>query len=393
MKKIITLVISFLLFPMITMAIPSEVTGRNIILYNLNDNEILYEQNSHDKVQIASLTKIMTTITALKNINDLNAKVTITSNDFLDTNGYSKAGFKIGEELTYLDLLYGIILPSGIDAVNAVINNTLGYEEFINKMNDLAKELKMKDTHFSNPVGKDDLENYSSAYDISLLLRYALDNPTFKEIFTTKEYITTSGRKLERTINYFKDKLNTEEILGAKSGYTEQAGRCLASITTLNDVNYLLVVIGSSTSDPSNGVKDSLLIYDYYKNNYGYQNIIDVDTYIKDVPVILSKKKNYSITGNEKIRMYLENNSNITYKYEGVDKINYKTKKGSYLGKVNIYNNDVLLTTSNLYLKDDIKYYPIELFLIISIVIILGTIFIITTRRSKKLDKLINESV
>ena len=91
--------------------------------------------------------------------------------------------------------------------------------------------------------------------------------------------------------------------------------------------------------------------------------------------------------------MYLENNSNITYKYEGVDEINYKTKKGSYLGKVNIYNNDVLLTTSNLYLKDDIKYYPIELFLIISIVIILGTIFIITTRRSKRLDKLINESV
>lgn len=134
MKKIYIFFISlFFLYPIKVEATDFDINAKNAILYNVTDNEILYEKSADEKVSIASLTKIMTSIVAIEKIDDLNEYITITSKDFEGTNGYSKAGFKINDKVTYLDLLYGIILPSGADAVNAVVNNTYGYDEFINK--------------------------------------------------------------------------------------------------------------------------------------------------------------------------------------------------------------------------------------------------------------------
>ena len=173
----------------------------------------------------------MTSIVAIEKIDDLNEYITITSKDFEGTNGYSKAGFKINDKVTYLDLLYGIILPSGADAVNAVVNNTYGYDEFINKMNELAKKLNLTNTSFSNPIGKDSPTNYSTAKDLSILLKYALKNETFKTIFTTKRYTTTNNIELKSTIlRYANNEIDVNKIAGAKSGFTKDAGRCLASL-------------------------------------------------------------------------------------------------------------------------------------------------------------------
>lgn len=383
MKKAVFFLFSLFFFCYSVYADDFDITGEYVTLYNMNEDTLLYSKNDTKKTSIASLTKMMTTLVAIEEIDNLDKIVTIKERDFEGTVGYSKAGFKVGDKVTYLDLLYGIILPSGADAVNAVVNNTLGYDKFIKKMNETAKKIGMNDTSYANPVGKDDENNYSTSSDLAKLLKYALKNETFKTIFTTKSYKTSNGINLESTVNSYKNILNTDEIKGAKSGFTKDAGRCLASITTLNNVDYLLVVINSSTTNPYNAVKDTITIYDYYNNNYGYKNIINDDTFIKEIPVDFSKEKTYKITGSEDIEKYLKNNTEVTYKYVGSDKVTFNTKKGSKLGVVKIYDGDVLLATSNIYLENNIEYYPIITYIMIGIAVIF-VLLIIKKKKKKK---------
>lgn len=382
MKKVVFFLFSLFFFCYSVYANDFDITGEYVTLYNMNEDTLLYSKNDTKKTSIASLTKMMTTLVAIEEIDNLDKIVTIKERDFEGTVGYSKAGFKVGDKVTYRDLLYGIILPSGADAVNAVVNNTLGYDKFIKKMNETAKRLGMNDTSYANPVGKDDENNYSTSNDLAKLLKYALKNKTFKTIFTTKNYKTSNGINLESTVNRYENILNTNEIKGAKSGFTKDAGRCLASITTLNNVDYLLVVINSSTTSPYNAIKDTITIYDYYNNNYGYKNIINDDTFIKEIPVDFSKEKTYKITGSEDIEKYLKNNTEVTYKYVGSDKVTFNTKKGSKLGVVKIYDGDVLLATSNVYLENNIEYYPIITYIMIGIAVIF--VLLIVKKKKKK---------
>lgn len=382
MKKAVFFLFSLFFFCYSVYADDFDITGEYVSLYNMNEDTLLYSKNDTKKTSIASLTKMMTTLVAIEEIDNLDKIVTIKERDFEGTVGYSKAGFKVGDKVTYRDLLYGIILPSGADAVNAVVNNTLGYDKFIKKMNETAKKIGMNDTSYANPVGKDDENNYSTSNDLAKLLKYALKNETFKTIFTTKNYKTSNGLNLESTVNRYENILNTDEIKGAKSGFTKDAGRCLASITTLNNVDYLLVVINSSTTNPYNAVKDTITIYDYYNNNYGYKNIINDDTFIKEIPVDFSKEKTYKITGSEDIEKYLKNNTEVTYKYVGSDKVTFNTKKGSKLGVVKIYDGDVLLATSNVYLENNIEYYPIITYIMIGIAVIF--VLLIVKKINKK---------
>ena len=385
MKKAVFFLFSLFFFCYSVYADDFDITGEYVTLYNMNEDTLLYSKNDTKKTSIASLTKMMTTLVAIEEIDNLDKIVTIKERDFEGTVGYSKAGFKVGDKVTYRDLLYGIILPSGADAVNAVVNNTLGYDKFIKKMNETAKKIGMNDTSYANPVGKDDENNYSTSNDLAKLLKYALKNKTFKTIFTTKNYKTSNGINLESTVNSYKNILNTDEIKGAKSGFTKDAGRCLASITTLNNVDYLLVVINSSTTSPYNAVKDTITIYDYYNNNYGYKNIINDDTFIKEIPVDFSKEKTYKITGSEDIEKYLKNNTEVTYKYVGSDKVTFNTKKGSKLGVVKIYDGDVLLATSNVYLENNIEYYPIITYIMIGIAVIF--VLLIVKKKKKKIHR------
>lgn len=382
MKKVIFFLFSLFFFCYSVYANDFDITGEYVTLYNMNEDTLLYSKNDTKKTSIASLTKMMTTLVAIEEIDNLDKIVTIKERDFEGTVGYSKAGFKVGDKVTYRDLLYGIILPSGADAVNAVVNNTLGYDKFIKKMNETAKKIGMNDTSYANPVGKDDENNYSTSNDLAKLLKYALKNETFKTVFTTKNYKTSNGLNLESTVNRYENILNTNEIKGAKSGFTKDAGRCLASITTLNNVDYLLVVINSSTTSPYNAIKDTITIYDYYNNNYGYKNIINDDTFIKEIPVDFSKEKTYKITGSEDIEKYLKNNTEVTYKYVGSDKVTFNTKKGSKLGVVKIYDGDVLLATSNVYLENNIEYYPIITYIMIGIAVIF--VLLIVKKKKKK---------
>ena len=185
---IISFTVIFILFCSTIFASEVELISEKYILYNLNDNKILMSKNENVKTQVASLTKIMTVIVAIENIENYNAKVKITEKMVNDIAwDVAKINLKKGDEVTYNDLLYCTMLPSAADCANGLAISISGsYEKFVEMMNKKVKELNLKNTNFENPVGLYSEKNYSTAYDIALILKYSLKNKKFKEVFKKK---------------------------------------------------------------------------------------------------------------------------------------------------------------------------------------------------------------
>lgn len=386
MKKIFVAVLFLFVFPICVLARDFDVTSHHIVLFNMLDDTLLYEELADEKVSIASLTKIMTTVVALENVKDLEEIITIKEEDFNGTVGYSEAGFKIGDKVTVMDLLYGVMLPSGADAVNAIVRKVSGNQEnFVNLMNDLAKKIALKNTHFQNPIGKDHEDNYSTANDVARLLKYALQNDVFKKIFTTKYYkVPSNGLELRSTLSHY-SMLDTSIIMGSKSGFTKGAGRCLASISEINGVDYLLVVIKSLVDKNYNAVKDTLTIYDYYSKNYSYQTLLSSSKVIASLPVKWGKSKNYEVKLDKSITKYLKNGTaeNLSISFDGVDEITAKMSEGEKLGVVSVYHEEELLYQTDVFLDTTLDFYhPVLYLFLVGIVF-----FLVLVRRLKKKKK------
>lgn len=369
-----------------------DVTSDNIVLYNLNDKKIIYEKESDERVQVASLTKIMTAVVAIENINDLDEEVTITSKVFSGIEEYAQAGLSVGDDVTYRDLLYGIMLPSGADCVNALVYSISDdYEAFSKLMNDKAKELGLDNTKFDNPIGMDSDDNYSTASDLAKLLLYALDNETFKTIFTTRKYtIKSTGLEMQSTLVSYASKLDVSNVLGAKSGFTDGAGLCLASIATYNNVDYLLIVLGADTNVRSNAVRDTLEIYDYYDLNYGYKTVISDNQILEKVDVKWGKKKIYDILSTDTVEVYLKNDVDIEdfeYIYDGVDEINYKYKKGDKLGVVSVLYDGEELVNYDVYLNDELEFYHPVIYTVMAVAVLAMILSLLQIRSNSKKKK------
>ena len=311
-----------------------KINSKNAIMYNELDNKIIYEKNKDEKIKIASLTKIATIIIALEN-GDLNKEIIITNEDFNNTADLALAGFKVGEKVTLEDLLYGAMLPSGAEACNTLARSTSGsVENHVKKMNELAKKLNCKNTHFVNVTGIDANNHDSSVSDLSKILKYALENNNFRKIFETKEHKVNENLIFKRTLNSVakKNNLDVSFIKGAKTGHTDDAGVCLASTTTLNKVPYLLVTCDKyGSNDNPTHIKDASILYNYFSENYNYVDVIKKGDIIKK-------------------------DSKIDIKFIGIKEINPKIKKGDFLGTVSIYINNKKEKEIKLYLKDKIKY-------------------------------------
>ena len=369
-----------------------DLTSKNVILYNLKDNYMVYENGSNDKVKVASLTKIMTAIVGIENIKNLDDKVTIDNKVFSGISEYSKAGFKIGDKVTYRDLLYGIILPSGADAVRALVLNVSGSEDkYVKIMNDKVKELKLNNTKFDNTIGMDSENNYSTAHDMAIILNYALNNEEFRKIFTTKKYtVPSTNLVMYSTLNHYGMGIDVSMIEGAKSGFTDGAGVCLASIGMVNDIEYLLIVIGSDASNRSNAVKDSVYVYDFLKKNYEYKVLLKKNQEIKKINVKWGKIKNYSLKSDNDLKIYVKNtvkDSDIEFVYDGIEELNYRIKKGDKLGTVKIKYKDNILGKEDIYLDKDIKYYHPVIYTIIGISLLLMLLSLRSIIRKKKRRK------
>ncbi|KUF36788.1 MULTISPECIES: D-alanyl-D-alanine carboxypeptidase family protein [Lysinibacillus] len=233
-----------------------DLYSSNAILVNLDENQVLLDKNSEEVIYPASLTKMMTVLVAIEQIPSLQDEIVLPKNIFNDLyeENASVAGFLPNERLTIEDLLYGSMLPSGAEASIGLAEYAAGSErKFVKLMNDKAQQLGMKNTHFMNTTGLHHPDHYTTVKDMSLLLQYALTNDEFRNVYTAERYsikstnlhpegITFTNRMFQHMTSSV---LPGGKILGGKTGYTEDAGLCLASLATVNGQEYVLVTVGA----------------------------------------------------------------------------------------------------------------------------------------------------
>ena len=235
---------------------PEALHSPCAILVRLSDKAVLMRKQSDERIYPASLTKIMTAVVAIENIPDLQKKIELSPSIFqlLYKADASMAGFQPGEKGRAVDLLYGALLPSGAECCVGLADEISGSEQdFVKKMNQKAEQLGMSNTHFANSTGLQNENHYTTVEDLSLLLDYALQNETFREIFTSSRHSTAATNKhpdgitLTSTLSQnLKDQtLPGGEILGGKTGYTDEAGLCLASLARIDGEEYILVTAGA----------------------------------------------------------------------------------------------------------------------------------------------------
>ena len=392
------IVFTFLFTPNIINASETELelSSEHIVVYNLDEHRPIYQQNADEKVSIASITKVMSAITVLDHCDDLDEMITIKEKVFDGTEGYSMMGLQVGDCISIKDLLYGLMLPSGADAANALALYTAGsIPKFAEMMNKKAKELKMNDSHFDNPVGADSKKNYATANDLTKLLLYGLDNPVFKEIYTTRKYrIEHLDIDLESTLLYYQENYDFDisKILGSKTGFTYDAGPCLSSIAEYEGIHYLMIVLGSDVEKRYSAVQDSLTLYDYYAKNYGIHQIVDKDDLLLKLPIKHGFEKEYCIYAQDDIKAYLKNDfqaADIQISFNGVSELTYKIKEQDKLGTITIRHQDEVLHQFEVILQQKLYYYDVIL-IAMSIILSVGLLlwFIMKKYLKKKVKNI-----
>lgn len=253
---------------------PDKLNSPNAILIRLKDHTILMQKNSEEKIYPASLTKMMTAIVVIENLPNLKGKIKLTNSTFQGLYGAdaSMAGFQPGEQVRAIDLLYGVMLPSGAECCIGLADQIAGSEQnFIKLMNQKAADLGMQNTHFENSTGLHNENHYTTVKDLAILLSYALQNDTFREIFTSPHHATRPTNRHPRGITFYStmfEDLNNQniiggEILGGKTGYTNEAGLCLASLAKVGKQEYIMISAGAKGDHHSEqyNITDALAVY------------------------------------------------------------------------------------------------------------------------------------
>ncbi|MDX9871112.1 MAG: D-alanyl-D-alanine carboxypeptidase [Clostridia bacterium] len=253
---------------------PDKLNSPNAILVRLKDQAILMQKNSEEKIYPASLTKMMTVIVAIEELPNLKGEIELTNSTFqgLYEADASMAGLQPGERVRAIDLLYGVMLPSGAECCIGLADYIAGSEQgFVKMMNQKAAALGMDNTHFANTTGLHAENHYTTVKDLAILLSHALQNEPFREIFISFRHSTAPTNKHPGGITFystlFADLHNQNsiggEILGGKTGYTEEAGLCLASLAKVDKQEYILITAGAKGNSKSEryNVTDALAVY------------------------------------------------------------------------------------------------------------------------------------
>lgn len=338
MKKIIILFL-ILLCPLTTYAYSTSATSA--ILMDTDNNRIIYEANSSAIRSVASISKIMTAILAVES-NKLDEVVTV--GEEINAAYGSGVYIQVGEKLTLKDLVYGLMLRSGNDAALAIAHYVGGsVDKFVELMNQKAKEIGMKNTTFNNPCGLDeDKGNYSTAYDMAILTSYAMKNPTYKEITSTKTY------KLKTNLNYYswtnKNRLlkSYKYATGGKTGFTKKAKRTLVTTATKNGINLVAVTL----NDGNDFADHEALFEEAFKEYKNYSILkkgnlnINEEKYYKRNELYIKNNFNYILTDMEKDSIILKFELEQKYDYKDNDKIG---KVIVNLGEQKIYEDDIYI--------------------------------------------------
>lgn len=247
------------------------INSRRYAVYDRASKTVIYGKDEDKQTAMASTTKIMTSLVVLENCKNLNDTITVDKKSA--QTGGSTLGIKEGDKITVNDLLYGLMLRSGNDAAVALAEYIGGsVEGFAKMMNEKAREIGLENTNFVTPNGLDDPNHYTTATELAKLTDVALNNEKFAEIVKTK-YKTISINGSSREIKNTNELLlaDVEGIYGVKTGFTNNAGRCLVTAVKRNDMDLIFVVLGADTREDR--AKDSLKLINYAYQKYKVENV------------------------------------------------------------------------------------------------------------------------
>lgn len=302
-KKKIIVSILILLLPLFSInsfaSEAPEIDANAAMMIEVKTGKVIYEKDIEEQNYPASITKILTAIIVIENC-DLNETATVSSKALSNIpSAYVTAPVFVDEQMRIEDLLYALMLKSANDAAFVLAEHVGGSTEgFADMMNKKAEEIGCKKSHFVNPNGMHDDNHYTSAYDMYLISKYAMQNETFRKIVSTNEYtlpITNRYKQEDRVMkntNYFlnpNSKFYNEKVKGIKTGTTNQAGNCLVTDIEENGMEFITVLLGAKTSDSK--FTETQKLFQYGFENYTLTKMHEKNDLIKTVEVKRAKKK------------------------------------------------------------------------------------------------------
>lgn len=373
MKKIY-----FLLFILIiTLLLPTVnaddffAEGKNlysdhVYMVNTDTGKVVYELDSSSTVYPASLTKVMTCILAIEKCS-LDELVTIPSGIFDDiyAQGGANMNLRYGEEITVGDLIKATMIRSACDSATALACHVSGsVEEFAKLMNAKAMEIGAESTHFVNAHGLHDDNHYTTAKDMYTIAEYALQNPTFCDIIS--EYsctIPATNKSDERVLYTTIDIENPNKdtyypyVTGVKSGFTDEAGRCLITRATKNGLTYLLVTLGANRDryyENNMAFTDAVTLFEYHFAQYSIKKILDTETVLGKAEIKNGVAEFVDVVadGSVEVLAALDDEPVITLDYS--DEIKAPIKCGDVLGTVTVEIGEETFT-QNIISTADVK--------------------------------------
>lgn len=340
MKKVLLLLM--LLVPFGASAFSSNAKGA--ILMDMDGGRIMYAKNAHYVQSVASISKIMTALVAIEN-SDVNKKIVV-GDEILKAYG-SGIYVKQGEKIKLEDLIYGLMLRSGNDAALVIAKAVAGSKNnFVKLMNDKANSLGMRDTVFNNPSGLDENEekgNFSSAYDMALLMSYAMQNSEFRKITGTKKHTVKTNKNIYVWHNKNKLLNGYKYVNGGKTGFTKKARRTLVTTASKDDLNLVVVTIndGSDWADHRKLFTEAFSKYKSYTfMDKGEISVLGENYYNNDT-LYIKKNLKYPLLEGEKGAIFLKYKLNKKRKYKSLDKV----------GKVEVYIGDKVVTDRDVFVK------------------------------------------
>lgn len=331
-----------------------EVSASSAIVIEAKTGLVLYEKNSKQKAYPASTTKIMTALLALEEVG-LDDQVTVPANAS-GTEG-SSIYLAVGEQLSVRDLLYGLMLRSGNDASLAIaeyVSPTTA--DFVRLMNEKAKEIGALNTHFSNPNGLYATDHYTTAFDMALIAKEAMNNADFKAIVGAKSW---KADREEGKYSYF---YNKNKVVfqypggtGVKIGYTKASGRTLVASSERDGLSVICVVMNAP-----NWFNDSYHLMDYAHKAYEMATVASPERVLKAVPVEQGDRDHVMIGPKEPVLCPVKTGEelNIAVAYDVPESIKAPVHRWQEAGALQVFVNGILLFSQPLYYLEDVPYVP-----------------------------------
>lgn len=328
-----------------------EIYSEGAILIEPNTGTVLYEKNANEIFEPASTTKILTALIALERC-ELNEIATASSKAINGIpSNYAIADIRIGEQFTIEQLLNVLLIHSANEAANVIAEYIAGSQEnFAEIMNQRAQELGCKKSNFVNANGIENENHYTTAYDLSLIMKQCVKNENFKKIISTEKY-TLPSTELNSESRIFKnnnsliikgDKYYYQYCIGGKTGYTKEAKNCMVSLASKDGMDLIAVVLRGETTETGESARnrDTINLFEYGYNNYNLQTIKKKDETITSVDIKDSE-------GNTKqLKVKLENDISIVNKEDNKTQKDVKPEIDIKVENVPIEKDDVVGTAT-----------------------------------------------